>query len=86
MTSTRAVARVDVISFYVISFSFYTSPLRILEPGFVDVDSLTWNMNTFIRQRRQHKNTNTKALTYLDNTKHIYKIDRRQDYRKQQNS
>jgi len=31
-------------------------------------------MNTFIRQRSQYKNTNTKAQTYLDDAKHIYKI------------
>lgn len=37
------------------------------------------NKFTFIRQRKQHKNTNTHAQTYLDNTKHkrpLYKIDR----------
>jgi len=31
-------------------------------------------MNTFIRQRSQYKNTNTKAQTYLDDAKHMYKI------------
>ena len=42
-------------------------------------------MNTFIHQRRQH-NTHTHTNTHiLRRYKNIYKIDRRQNYRRQQN-